>query len=106
MVEEFRQPLIDTFTLKLANLEIFTENDFMQMPDAGLNLNDEEFKEYLALYESKLNEKVYSGEQDAKSWRELFQYQGRQFEKSILENKQYRPFTMEKGGFKGDSGSS
>jgi len=106
MVEEFRQPLIDTFTLKLANLEIFTEKDFKQMPDAGLYLNDEKFKEYLTLYENKLNERVISREHDAKSWRELFHYQGRQLEKSILDNKDYRPFTMAKGGFEGDFGSS
>lgn len=100
MVEEFRQPLIDNFTLKLANLEIFVEKDFKQIPDAGLNLNDEKFKEYLTLYESKLSESVFAKDLTVKNWRDLFQQQGRRLEKAVLEDKDYKPFTMEKGGLK------
>ncbi len=98
MVEEFRQPLIDTFTLKLANLRLFSEEDFLQVPDAGLNLNDDKFREYLKLYESKLSEGIAAGNLQSKNWRDLFQQQGRRLEKAILEDKDYLPFTMEKGG--------
>lgn len=92
LVEEFRQPLIDTFILKLANLRIFNENDFKIVPGEGVHLTDNKFKEYLGHYEKRLNEQMPSGPYSEMSWRDLFKHQCKQLEKAILEGKEYQPF--------------
>jgi CRISP-associated protein Cas1 len=96
LVEEFRQPLIDTFTLKLANLKIFKEADFEQVTGEGLHLNDVKFKEYLSLYESRLKEKSTPEGDTAPSWRELLHKQVKSFEKALFDGKDYEPFTAER----------
>lgn len=97
MVEEFRQPLIDSFTLKLANLKVFLTDDFEQVPGEGLHLNDHKFKEYLSHYESKLCENAVAGNLPPLNWRELFKQQVRVLEKAIFDGKEYQPFTAAKG---------
>ncbi len=97
MVEEFRQPLIDTFTLKLANLKLFTPDDFVEVPGEGVHLIEEKFKEYLNRYEQKMHENVAGFSLPEQNWRKLFQRQARRLEKAILEGMKYLPFKMEKG---------
>ncbi len=98
MVEEFRQPLVDSFTLKLANLKVFFEDDFKQIPGEGLHLNDQKFKEYLSHYEGRLSENAVAGNLSPLNWRELFKQQVRFLEKAIFDGKEYQPFTAVKGG--------
>ena len=98
LVEEFRQPLIDSFTLRVANLKIFKEDDFQQIPGEGVHLTDDKFKEYLAHYENRVCENALPEGLPCISWRELFQKQGRHLEKAIFEGKHYQPFTIGNGG--------
>lgn len=93
IVEEFRQPLIDSFTLKLANLTMFAETDFVKVSDGGVRLKDDKFKEYLKLYEERMNEHIIKKQKNNISWRELIKLQCRQLEKAILEGIDYKPYS-------------
>lgn len=96
LVEEFRQPLIDTFTLRLANLRVFAENDFQLVPGEGVHLTDIKFKEYLERYEKRLSEKISYGPYSSMNWRDIFKQQCKHLEKSILEGKEYQPFIADR----------
>jgi CRISP-associated protein Cas1 len=94
LVEQFRQPVIDRFVLRLANLNIFAEKDFQVIPGEGMHLTDEKFKLYLDHYEKKINLEKISLGADELSWRNLFQQQVYMLEKSMMENKDYQPYIL------------
>jgi len=93
MVEQFRQPVIDLFTLRLANLKVFGEDDFHEIPEEGVHLTDEKFKIYLDLYEKRLNQKMSFNNSEDSNWRTVFHHQMQSLEKAILEGKEYQPYT-------------
>ena len=95
MVEEFRQPLVDQFVLKLANLKIFTSDNFEEIPGKGVYLHDESFKKYLEYYEERMNEIVKTDTGEQISWRRLIRKQSEELEKSLMENTNYQPFLYE-----------
>lgn len=92
LVEEFRQPVIDRFTLRLANLKVFSSDDFMRVKEGGVHLKDEAFKKYLSLYDKRLREGS-EGESNL-SWKDVFKEQVSLLEKSIMERGEYTPFIM------------
>jgi len=93
LVEQFRQPVIDKFTLKLANLNVFSGKDFQKIPGEGVHLTDERFKVYLDLYEKRINEENVAYDSKEISWRSVFQIQVQKMHDSILEGKEYQPYT-------------
>lgn len=93
LVEEFRQPIIDRFTLRLANLKIFSSSDFERVKDGGVHLKEGPFKKYLNLYDKRLKEKVERN--GHMNWKEIFKRQVSSLEKAILEGSDYNPFILE-----------
>ena len=93
MVEQFRQPLVDQFTLSLANLKIFDESDFESVPDEGVHLKDEQFRDYLAHYEDRLGRKVDIGGDEHLTWRDLFRRQVERLASAVQDGTEYEPYT-------------
>lgn len=96
MVEEFRQPVIDQFVLRLANLQIFKHEHFEAVPGKGVYLNESSFKKFLGLYDDKIKEEVHTDVKnvagDGKNWRDMFRLQAGKLEKSIMNGDKYEPF--------------
>ncbi|MBD3373958.1 CRISPR-associated endonuclease Cas1 [candidate division KSB1 bacterium] len=88
LVEEFRQPVVDRFTLRLLNRGIIKKADFINK-DGGVYLTDEARKIYFTQYDKLINKK--SG-QPARSIRDHFKHQIRQLSKAIQKNSIYKPF--------------
>lgn len=95
MVEEFRQAIVDPFTLRLINLRMYTEEDF-QKTENGMRLYGPAFKNYIAEYEKKMDEANVSWQGENCSWRKLILYQIEELEQSILENREYRPHNQKR----------
>ncbi len=94
LVEQFRQPVIDRFVLRLANLKIFSEKDFQVISGEGMHLTDEKFKLYLEQYEKRISLEKFTCGEDELSWRNIFQRQVCTLEKSIMNNKDYQPYIV------------
>lgn len=91
LVEEFRQPLVDRFTLRLLNQRMFRSEDFEVRDGGGLYLTDEALKKYLSYYEDNLRRKNQRGY----CWRDLFRVQVNHFGKAVLAGSGYIPFETE-----------
>jgi len=90
LVEEFRQPIIDTFTLFLLNKKILDENDFEKRDNQGFYLKEDAQKKYFMHYEQMLTK-------GNNHWRKVFQNQTQILANTILkENLPYKPYAMEK----------
>lgn len=90
MLEEFRQAIIDPFTLKLINNRMFTEGDFVTSDDGGMLLNDEAFKRYIAYYEERMTRSTAKSSDGKNSWRDMIYVQARELEHAIMEKRPYR----------------
>lgn len=106
LVEQFRQPVIDSFTIRISNLEVFKHDDFETPTNQGVYLKPDAFKKYLELYENHLskavNSKMLNDEvlKDAETirgtsvnWRRLIYEKTKAIEKNFLEQTIYEPFT-------------
>ncbi|MDI6793737.1 MAG: CRISPR-associated endonuclease Cas1 [bacterium] len=95
VVEEFRHPVIDRFTLNLINNNVLTEDDFEDRKDEGVFLKDESRKKYFVQYE-KLMANVFkdlnSGEKV--TYRSLFRQQAHKLMRTIQRKEPYQPFLM------------
>lgn len=90
LVEEFRQPVIDTFTLSLINKKVLNENDFEKRANQGCYLREEAQKKYFRHYEKMLTK-------ENNHWRKIFQRQVQKLAEAILkENITYKPYAREK----------
>lgn len=97
LVEEFRHPFIDRFTLSLFNNHILTENDFETIQDKGVYLKKQALKLFFEHYERRIREPFESpqtGEQT--SFRQLFKNQVHHMAQTILTKKEYQPFRIYK----------
>lgn len=94
VLEEYRQPVIDRFTLNLVNKKIITVDDF-QAEEEGLRLKQDKLKEYFKLYEEWMRDKnrIYGTEKCG--YREILQAQVRRLALHIKENSAYKPFAAE-----------
>jgi CRISP-associated protein Cas1 len=62
LMEPFRAPVTDRFTLTLLNLGVFTVEDFKENPRGkAIYLRDEALKRYFAEYETFMNREFYYG---------------------------------------------
>lgn len=95
IVEEFRHPLIDRFTLNLFNNELFTAADFRPVEEKGVYLNPDGLKKYLRLYEQRMREpfKLLDSETQI-AYRELIRQQVNSMSESIKTRRIYQPFIM------------
>jgi len=95
LVEEFRQPLIDRFTLNLANKRVLTEPDFEDRGEEGVFLHSEPRKRFFAFYERLMTAsfKERSSREEV-TFRTLLQRQTRRLVQAILERTEYQPFRL------------
>jgi CRISPR-associated protein Cas1 len=96
LVEEFRQPLIDRFTLNLFNNQILKETDFRPVEGEGIYLKEEALKTYFKMYALRLQEKFQPDKNDAAetTFRELVRRQLDRLSKTLLFNEPYQPFRL------------
>lgn len=95
LVEEFRHPIIDRFTLHLINNQILKEQDFEDKGDEGVLLLESARKAYFLNYEKYMTKDIESNLSDAKkTYRELFKLQIHQFMDTVQNNSAYKPYLM------------
>jgi CRISPR-associated protein Cas1 len=95
LVEEFRQPGIDRFTLSLANKLVLTATDFEDRGEGGVFLQPEPRKRYFAFYERMVTTPFKEhGSGEEVTFRTLLQRQARRLVKCILEGTEYQPFRL------------
>jgi CRISPR-associated protein Cas1 len=58
LVEEFRAPLVDRFTLRLLNTRQLAPGDFIEVEDGAVRLSAEARVQYLSLWDAVLRERV------------------------------------------------
>jgi len=97
IVEEFRHPFVDRFTLNLFNNNILTSEDFEPVENKGVYLTQEARKTFFTQYEKKIKEPVtLQDKDDEKSFRQLFKEQVHKFSQSILTQSNYEPVRIYK----------
>ena len=97
LMEEFRAPLADRFTLKLFNNRIFTLEDFYSNPsNSAVYLKHESLKRYFKEYEDMMScDFTNSTLKESTTFRKCFRLQAEKLSKSIQKGDLYIPFTYE-----------
>lgn len=103
LVEEFRQPVVDNFVLRLANKRVMRAEDFTRRPEDGaVTLKPKAFKRFLAAYEQRMQRSVHirthvpDYDRDRKiTWRDLFRYQVQKLAQAVKEDQEYQPLLIE-----------
>jgi CRISPR-associated protein Cas1 len=93
LLEEFRAPLVDRFSLRLLNLGILDRASFTATPEGGVILEREALKRYFAAYEKELTKPV-AVEGEAASFRELFRRQAERLARALTQGETYEPFRL------------
>lgn len=95
IVEEFRHPLIDRFTLNLFNMEVLKIQDFHPVADNGVYLTAEGMKKYFKAYEEKMRSPLKKQNNGpAITWRAVMKNQVRKMANSITDRETYHPFKV------------
>jgi CRISPR-associated protein Cas1 len=97
LLEEFRAPLVDRFTLSLVNLQIIGCDDFTTRPNGGLYLHEEPLKRYLREYEKYLNNAFkhpVTGQRT--TFRRVFTLQAQALARAIQDKGDYCPYAFYK----------
>jgi CRISPR-associated protein Cas1 len=95
MVEEFRHPVIDMFTLSLINRNVLSPDDFEKQQDGSMYLSSEAAKRYFELFESRMTKDFLSQEDEIQvCFRELFKVQGGKLEQAVMQKIAYDPFMV------------
>lgn len=95
MVEEFRQPIVDRFTLNLINNRIFTVEDFKKKEGKGIYLKDDSRKRYFIEYEKMMNTAFKDSQTGKKvTYRSLFKTQAHKLANTVQTKQSYQPFLM------------
>ena len=94
LMEEFRAPLVDRFTLSLVNNRVFQEDDFfLHKPSGGMHLKKEPSKVYFAHYEKFIaRDNVTEEGAPPASYRKLFLRQAERLKKAIADDVPYVPY--------------
>lgn len=94
IIEEFRQPFIDMFTLKLINKKIFTKKDFEVHNDGSCNFIEDSLKKYFSLYDEYMNELTKDYNLEEKSRRGFLKRQVERLSDSVLTEYGYEAFLL------------
>ncbi|MBN2010917.1 CRISPR-associated endonuclease Cas1 [candidate division KSB1 bacterium] len=95
LVEEFRQPFIDRFTLSLFNNDVLTEEDFVPVENKGIYLTDDARKRFFEHYERRINESFTLPNTDTETtFRKQFRTQVVRMAQAIQQKKTYQPFRI------------
>ncbi|MEK7424872.1 MAG: CRISPR-associated endonuclease Cas1, partial [Actinomycetota bacterium] len=92
IIEEFRQPLIDMFTLKLINKKVFTKVDFELHNNKSCHFVESSLKIYFEKYESLMNESVKDNYGEEKTWRNFLKRQVESLADAVLNQRNYIAF--------------
>jgi CRISPR-associated protein Cas1 len=98
LAEEFRQPVVDAFVLRLVNKRVLRSDDFTRRPrDGAVVLKPEALKRYLAAYEGRMQRPVHVRGESKVTWRDLFRRQVRRMVQVVREGDgtDYDPLTVE-----------
>jgi CRISPR-associated protein Cas1 len=92
IVEQFRAPVVDRFTLNLINKEIFDEDDF-EIKEEGVYLKENSRKEYFLQYEKYITRNFKLNDEEV-NFRKLFQIQTQKMINVIMEKQPYECFKV------------
>lgn len=93
LLEEFRAPLVDRFTLSLINNRVFVETDFYQHTGGGVYLQDEPRKRYFQEYERFITRPWHHPEEKAETdFRRLFRRQAENLLTAVMNGSVYQPY--------------
>lgn len=94
LLEEFRCPLVDRFTLNVMNNRVFSEQDFYLHAASGdVHLKDAALKKYFAEYEGFVTRPVKTSEEGRGiSYRLLFRRQAERLKRLLTAMEPYRPY--------------
>ena len=92
IIEEFRQPFIDMFTLKLINKKVFTKKDFEVHNDGSCIFIEDSLKKYFSLYEEYMNELTSDYDMNEQSRRNFLKRQVERLSDSVLTEYGYKAF--------------
>ena len=93
MLEEYRQPVIDRFTMNLVNKCTIITDDF-EAKEEGMRLTQDGIKKYFKFYEEWMKEPVREYRGAKTSFRDIMQKQAGGFAASLRDKKQYTPYMM------------
>lgn len=95
LLEEFRGPVVDRLTLALANLRVFSADDFEAGEDGGVYLKQEPRKKYLRKYEEQLLRSVTDPIDGEKTTlRGMMLRQAQRIARALKEGGPYRPYCL------------
>jgi CRISPR-associated protein Cas1 len=96
LMEEFRTPLVDRFTLKIVNNRMFQEGDFyLHEPSGAVYLTDTARNRYFAAYEQFITQPTACAEDQGEStFRKLFRRQAERLKRAVVDGSQYKPFAF------------
>jgi CRISPR-associated protein Cas1 len=96
LLEEFRAPLVDRFTLGLINNRVFQEQDFyLHTASGGVMLKDEPRKRYFAEYEHFVTRSMKTLESEKEiDFRRLFRRQAERLREAVSGDQTYCPYTL------------
>lgn len=93
MIEEFRHPVIDRFTLTLINNRVFSESNFEDRGEEGVYLKDDFRKHYFVQYEKMMNNPFRDNQtNEVITNRSLFKRQAHRLANVIQKGEPYEPF--------------
>lgn len=95
LVEEFRHPLVDQFTLALINRGEVREEDFVTDSHGGVRMTPEALRAYLPKYEQRLSGGKSAAGRGGADLRLAFRAQAERLERAVLNDEPYEPFVME-----------
>jgi CRISP-associated protein Cas1 len=93
LLEEFRAPLVDRFSLKLVDLRVLEVDDFTGEPGRGVFLQREAQKRFFAAYEKELTAPISVGSEQL-SFRQLFRRQAEALARALKGEEPYRAFRL------------
>lgn len=97
LIEEFRAPVVDRFTLNLINNNVFSQDDFyLHVKSGSRYLTNEGIKRYFKEYEKYMGPEINNDSQEIKqlSLRKLFREQAYILAKAIKDGEEYVPFLV------------
>lgn len=96
LMEEFRTPVGEGFTLNMINRGILKSKDFYTSPTGSVLLKRAALKRYFAEYETFLTREMeYPKAEKKTGFRKLFRFQAEKMAKAIQGTGSYTPFVLE-----------
>lgn len=93
LLEEFRAPLVDRFSLGLLNRGMLKADDFRSTAEEGVLLRRESMKRYFAAWEEQLTTPL-SGDGEPLAFRQLFRRQAERLARALTADEPYEPYLL------------